>query len=332
MNNAKEGSPLFTRRAFLTTTVSTVAGLAAAEFGIPIKNLYTPSEFENHPVIHTPTYYNNESLHKTHIVACGDSIARGHLDTSSIPHPAADSIFKRMNTLLGRNETNGWFWHNRAGNGATAKDTLARLHEPSIFTGIPKDASVDILVSVGANDIREFVTAQWSDLETIMEHPKSLALARFAYQLQQAMHVYEKSVLAILQTFQSYKNQGIPIQRIFVLGTPNAALAEELTLSNGNSISIRGDTLKEILAQNLSMRTNIEMISAIDVISPQMRQNGIDIVFLDTFHALQNEHFTSMHPNETGQEKIADLYLQRGQFQLPNGTVSTLFEQTVKPT
>lgn len=278
-------------------------------FASPYYDLLLGSPEFDRKHTYTKTFYGGDSLQKTHSIVIGDSIAKGIIDGQ--PTFAGTEWVK---ILVNDNFHSNWQYHNLAvqGSGLTAVEQQLKNAE-TMINKIPKGESIDLIVSVGGNDVGQAIAreAKNGNTNSLLHGDINVEIIPLAHETLEEIRTYEKNLTHLMQNILQLRNQGHNIQRIFLEGLPDMGNTDRLKLLDEKGkvvveLDLTGDNNLSRLARNISSLINQSMSNAIDA-----SNTDIDILLIDNFHAIPKEQLKGLHPTKQGQYTIGKEHLYR---------------------
>ena len=258
---------------------------------------------------YTKTFYSSESLQKTHCIVIGDSIAKGIIDGQ--PTFAGTQW---VTDLINTNFHSNWQYHNLAVHGSRISAVDKQLlGVENILKQVPSGESIDIVLSVGGNDVGQSIAneAKKEDTKSLLHGDITLGIIPLAHSTLEEINTYKEKLVPLLQKIVQLKKKGHNIQRIFLEGLPNMGNTDTLTLLDEKgdvvtTLDLTNNSHMRKIARNISSLVNDAMSRAIDSCD-----GDIDILLIDNFHNIPKGQLKGLHPTKQGQYTIGKEHLNR---------------------
>lgn len=294
--------------------ISDVANMMHQTIDNPYKEFILVPNFRTFDVVSNNTVYTENNLRHTDGYVFGDSIARGEQERKPKEqwYAAMDVIVRQM-----RSRGFQWWWDNEATNGSTTDDVIRQIDNAGFRN---PSANIDILLSAGGNNVIRAVkdNLPYEKLSSV----KNAAQLRIT-EIQKLIGAVESSLAGfdvnffnMLQRLHILHENGINLQRVFVIGIPNMSYPTEATFNQGSGTPVTiavpdNPAVRELVAamtQHVSLFLNYAIAKACHIAQSKVK---FDIIMINTFDLLNQEDFRGIHPNEHGQDKIAHEILKR---------------------
>lgn len=280
----------------------------------PYKEFILVPNFRTFDVVSKNTEYTESNLQHTDSYVFGDSIARGEQERKP-----KEQWYAAMDVIVNEMRSKGfqWWWDNEATNGSTTDDVIRQIDN----TGFRNPSTnIDILLSAGGNNVIRAVkdNLPYEKLSSIQNATqlRITEMQKLISAVESSLVGFDVNFFSMLQRLHMLHDNGINLQRVFIIGIPNMSHSTEATFNqrDGTPVTISvpdNPTVRKLVAditRHVSLFLNYAIAKACHIAQSNV---AYDIIMINTFDLLNQEDFSGIHPNEHGQDKIAHEILKR---------------------
>ncbi|MBA3724003.1 MAG: SGNH/GDSL hydrolase family protein [Candidatus Levybacteria bacterium] len=284
----------------------------------------------NHPLLETRSPHTPESLDRTKIFVVGDSMARGY-DRDEI-EPKSTGEYLRDIMCHPKGMQKNWDCKVLAENGKTVDDLMGQLDAiPELAQG---EANVDIILSAGGNDFKNFLQTKQQEAKDTYESVDEMIFNEFdrdiINKLGEITSNYQRKIIPRLARLKGELTaQGVTLNRIAFINIPDLSKsnfeiqAEEVDLRIRYDSKTAEEDRNEWILKRFGKRLPYLANMWIGDHIWNARDELGDVMWLNAF-GLPSEKLNGIHATAEGQFDLAVQYLAKTYMPVNQQTDQTL--------